>query len=178
MAPEREDKMSGFPRGEAKPALAEIMRRYGIHPPGQQGEGRRELDAPKVRTKKLSPGPLNSSPSTTHRQLSLVAPPLNMEWRHSSSQPPASESVHPIKEPTLGPAGDKGFEPEQVQLPKEHYDFHFLIRILECSVTLHCQVSAESAADAKDKVQRIPNLLEWRETSAEEIAQITRNERS
>lgn len=181
MTPESEEKMSGFARGEAKPVLDAIMRRYGIHPFGRRGEEDRTIaqpDAPKVETKKLSPGPRTSLPATSYKQFSLVPPPSNFDGRYYSSQPPAMESVRSTKKAAHEPASDRGFAPARTQLLKERDEFHFLVRILECSVILHCQVSAESATDAKDQVQRIPNLLEWRETSLKEIAEFARTESS
>jgi hypothetical protein len=168
--------MTGFPRGAAKPALEAIMRRYGIRPSSQQGEGYRitsQLDAPKVKNERAISRALHILTCYKPQQFSLATAPLNFEWRHYSSQPPATQSVHPTKEPALGPDDDRDLETHRAEPSPEHYEFHFLVRILECSVTLHCQVSAESAAEARAQVQRIPNLLNWREISAKEIAEIT-----
>jgi hypothetical protein len=52
--------------------------------------------------------------------------------------------------------------------------FHFLIRIAECASTLHCEVKAETSTVAREQVEQIPNLLEWRETSPEELDQLLR----
>jgi hypothetical protein len=51
-----------------------------------------------------------------------------------------------------------------------------LIRIVECAVTLHCQVRAQSAAEARDRVEGIPNLIEWKEISAKELADVVKAE--
>jgi hypothetical protein len=56
--------------------------------------------------------------------------------------------------------------------------FHYLIRIAECKLTLHCEVTADSEAAARHHVKQIPNLMEWREISGAELAEIMTNERA
>jgi hypothetical protein len=53
--------------------------------------------------------------------------------------------------------------------PAENRTFHYLIRIAECALPLHCEIEAQNAAAARQQVQRIPNLIEWREISVEEL---------
>jgi hypothetical protein len=65
--------------------------------------------------------------------------------------------------------------PTSGSLPDNH-SFHYLIRIAECSLPLHCEVIADSDAAARQKVKKIPNLMEWREFSGEELAEILKNE--
>jgi hypothetical protein len=60
---------------------------------------------------------------------------------------------------------------------RDYVEFHYLSRIVECAMTLHCQVTAQSAAGARDQVERIPNLIEWRGISAKELAEIIKAER-
>jgi hypothetical protein len=60
--------------------------------------------------------------------------------------------------------------------PTDKRDFHYVIRIAECVVSLHCQVNADSVADARHQVERIPNLIEWREVSARELAEIIKTQ--
>jgi hypothetical protein len=60
----------------------------------------------------------------------------------------------------------------------DNYSFHYLIRIAECALPLHSEVIADRHAAARHQVKRIPNLVEWRETSGEELAEILKNERA
>jgi hypothetical protein len=59
-------------------------------------------------------------------------------------------------------------------VPPDSKSFHFLVRIAECASTLHCEVEAETSTAAREQVERIPNLLDWREPSPEELAQMLR----
>ena len=61
--------------------------------------------------------------------------------------------------------------------PSDDKSFHYLIRIAECKLTLHCEVTADSEAAARHHVKQIPNLMEWREISGAELAEIMTNER-
>jgi hypothetical protein len=60
----------------------------------------------------------------------------------------------------------------------DNHSFHYLIRIAECALPLHCEVIAHSDAAARHQVKQIPNLMEWRELSDEELAEILKNERA
>jgi hypothetical protein len=60
----------------------------------------------------------------------------------------------------------------------DNHSFHYLIRIAECTLPLHCEVIADSDAAARHHVKQIPNLMEWREISGEELAEILKNERA
>jgi hypothetical protein len=178
MAPEREEKINGFTREEAASTLAAIMKRYGIQPSEQQGGERRKnvpLDAPELQAKKLNAQPLRSEPVVAQKRFSqLLSPTLDFEWLPYSPETPRTASV-PLSEDAHVATGDLdhfGHKPEAAQPAKEYDIFHFLIQILECSVTLHCRVAAESPADARDQVKRIPHLIEWREISAKELLRL------
>jgi hypothetical protein len=101
--------------------------------------------------------------------------PLDFEWHHHSLDAPASADTPALNEATRAYANDEGFadKSEGELLTAEYQGFHYLIRISECAVILHCQVAAESAAEARLRVQRIHNLIEWREISAKELAELT-----
>jgi thioester reductase-like protein len=43
---------------------------------------------------------------------------------------------------------------------------------------LHCEVKADNHEAARNQVEQIPNLMEWREISAAELAEIIKNERA
>jgi hypothetical protein len=60
----------------------------------------------------------------------------------------------------------------------DNHSFHYLIRIAECALPLHCEVIAHSDAAARHQVKQIPNLMEWRELSDEELAEIVKSERA
>jgi hypothetical protein len=60
---------------------------------------------------------------------------------------------------------------------RDNHSFHYLIRIAECTLPLHCEVIADSDAVARHLVKQIQNLMEWRELSGEEFAEILKNER-
>jgi hypothetical protein len=60
----------------------------------------------------------------------------------------------------------------------DNHSFHYLIRIAECSLPLHCEVIADSDAAARHKVKKILNLMEWRKLSGVELAEILKNERA
>jgi hypothetical protein len=60
----------------------------------------------------------------------------------------------------------------------ENDSFHYLIRIAECALTLHCEVKTDNATSARHRVEQIPNLLEWRHISCREVAEILKMERT
>ena len=60
----------------------------------------------------------------------------------------------------------------------DNHSFHYLIRIAEYALALHCEVIAHSDEAARHQVKQIPNLMEWRELSDEELAEILKNERA
>jgi hypothetical protein len=67
--------------------------------------------------------------------------------------------------------------PTSVSLSDNH-SFHYLIRIAECALPLHCEVIADSDAAARHQVKQIRNLTEWRKISDEELSEILENERA
>jgi hypothetical protein len=179
------EKPTGFTREEGKLILDGVLKRYGIHPSrhpeGTQGEMMPPA-APKVEAKELLPIPSGPVPakrlSETVRQPEL-GPHLDFGWRRHLLDKAASANVVVSNEPDPEPAADEVLmdRPVGKLVPRESQDFHYLIRVVECAFTLHCQVTAASAADARDLVERIPNLIEWRETSAKELAELTRIEK-
>ena len=183
MTPKVKKKQSAFTREEAKLILDNVLRRYGIHRPspleGTHGKVM-VLAAPKVQGEKLVSEPMPSGPIVVERAFapvreSDIGPPLELGWRPYPLEKDASLLS---SEPTRGWAEDEvvAAKAEGEPAPAERQTFHYLIRILECASTLHCQVTAVSAADAKDQIMRIPNLLEWRGISAKELAEIIKTE--
>ena len=180
MTRKSKEKPSGFTREEAKLILDDVLKRHRIHPPGHAEGAQRimlPLAAPKVKAEELLLEPVTSGPTAAKRpsatgMQSEFGPPLDFEWRQYLLDTPASANAPIAKEYASGSAGDGVFTDRPV--PTEYHDFHYLIRVLECAFTLHCQVTAATAADARDQVGRIPNLIEWRETSLKELAEITK----
>jgi hypothetical protein len=186
MTPKPEEKPNGLTREEAQLTLDKILKRYGIHPSDQPWRTRGKtvpLAAPKVETKGLLREPITSGPAAAKKPFvplrhAELGPPLDSEWSCYLIDTPATANVPLSNESAPGLASNEvlGDKPK-IELPTEYHNFHYLIRIVECAVTLHCQVTAESAADARDQVQRIPNLIEWREISAMELADIFKAEK-
>jgi hypothetical protein len=180
------EKPTGFSREEGKLILDDVLKRYRIHPSGHpegiQGKMMPPA-APKVEAEELLPDPITSGPAAartpyaTVRQPELGAP-LDFGWRRHLLDMAAIANIPVSNDPNHEPAADEVFmDKSEVKLvPTESQEFHYLIRVLECAFTLHCQVTAASAADARDQVERIPNLIEWRETSVKEIAELTKIE--
>jgi hypothetical protein len=180
------EKPTGFTREEGKLILNGVLKRYGIHPSGHPEGAQGEMmppGGPKVEAKELLPDPLTSGPAAAKRPSETVRQPelgphLDFGWRRHLLDRAASANVVLSDEPDPGPAADEVLmdRPVDKPVPRVSQHFHYLIRVVECAITLHCQVTAESAADARDQVERIPNLIEWRETSAKELAELTRIE--
>jgi hypothetical protein len=147
-----------FTREQAQRALDEVRERFGLRQP--------------------------ESPAN---------PPVNTAWR--APKDPARQQLLPtVSEPSVpnrpllaaermrpGPHSEiGGVRQPSIPLsrsPSDSQSFHYLIRIAECRLTLHCEVTADSEPAAKHHIQQIPNLLEWREISVKELAEIIKNEK-
>jgi hypothetical protein len=144
-------------RQEAKRVLDDVRTRYGILPLDQ----RTYVAMPPAITKASGQRP--------------PARPLDLRQSISES---AREQVQAIsKEPPLD-LGWISYASSSSNTPdadKERDSFHYLIRIAECTLTLHCEIYAANAAEARRQLGKIRNLLEWREISAQELAEVTRN---
>lgn len=187
MTPKSNKKSSELSREEAKLILDSVLKRYripqSVHPEGTQGKAM-PLVPPKLEPKEPLSEPMTPECTAAKRPLAAVrqseiGPCLDLGWRPYFLDTSGKTNGHFSNEPTRGPAGDEVFasKPGGEQAPTEHYDFHFLIRILECSSILHCHVIAESVAAARERIGRIPNLIDWREISLKELAEIIRIEK-
>jgi hypothetical protein len=182
----KQKKPSKSTREEAKLILDNVLNRYGIEPSRPEGTQRKimPLAASRVEAEEPLSNPTTSAPLSDRRPFetvgqSEIGPPLNLGWRSYLSDPPACPHIFPSNKRALWFAGNEIFadKPEGELAPAEYHDFHFLVRILECASALHCQVTAESAAAARDRIGRIPNLIDWREISVRELAEIIKSER-
>ena len=145
-----DSKSSRFTREEAQRRLDEVRRRYGIH-----------LADPQVRpiVDSSSTRPKESAKQQPRPTVSVPKTPLVTIDRMRSD--PA------LKRGPIRPAS--GF-------PSDNQSFHYLIRIAECASILHCEVKADNSAASRERVERIPNLMEWREISLEELAKILKDD--
>jgi hypothetical protein len=135
---------SRFTQEEAKRTLDEICRRHGIQESDSQAQPHmnKSLVVPTESAKQ--PRPTLRSEASLSKAHSVPVDPLRSE--------PSLERAgvcHPIFTATESASDNK--------------TFHYLIRIAECTLTLHCEVNADNDAGARKLVGQIPNLLEWRQ---------------
>jgi hypothetical protein len=142
-----------FTREEAKRTLDEVRRRYGIHESAPQAHPR------------VYPSLIVTTEPAKHTQ-----PPLRPE--SSGSEARVSPAGQRPSRPPLKPA--RARHPIIPASTSDNKCFPFLIRIAECTLTLLCEVTADSEAAAMHHLQQIPNLLEWREISIEECVSLVR----
>jgi hypothetical protein len=134
---------------EAQRRLDAVRRRYGIH-----------LADPQAR-------PITDTPSKI---------PKGPGKRKLGRAPSIPETrVRPVDRTQAGTALGRGEPGLASKVPSDSQTFHYLVRIAECTSVLHCEIKADHPATASDKVKRIPNLMEWREVSIEELAEIVKN---
>jgi hypothetical protein len=175
MPPKSENRSSGSTREDAKRTLDQVLRRYGIQPYDRVGTAQRQewpLVASPVHSEAVTAeAVISNEPFSPARQRRLGAPfdlqkPGNPKQSATAEVLRENESAH-------GPASHNvSWDMPLDEQPTRHLQFHFLVRLLECALTLHCQVTAQTAIDARDQVERIPNLIEWREVSKKELAEI------
>lgn len=154
-----EKNLCPFTREQAQRTLDEVRERYGL----------RQLKSPA--------DPLVNTASRTPKE------PARQQLRPTVSEPSipntpflAAERMRP------GPSLERG-EVRQLAIPSsgspsDDQSFHYLIRVAECTLPLHCEVTADSELAAKHRVKQIRNLLEWREISVDELAEIIKNEKN
>jgi hypothetical protein len=155
-----ENNPSRFTGQHAQRTLDEVRERYGIRQSGSPAHVRVNTasSAPKEPAKQEPRPTLRLEPSITETPFVAVEP---MRFG------PHLE-LGGVRRPDIPPSGS----------PSDNQSFHYLIRIAECALTLYCEVTADSEATAKHHVKQIPNLMEWREISGAELAEIISNERT
>jgi hypothetical protein len=130
-----------FTREEAKRTLDEVRKRYGILEPGSQAHQHVKTSSnARSKAAKQQPRPMVGLASSVPKEPSFPA-------EQARSAPPLNPVI---------PSGG---------CPSDKKTFQYLIRIAECALTLHCEVTADNDAAARNLVEQIPNLLEWREIS-------------
>jgi hypothetical protein len=151
-----ENNPSRFTREKAQRTLDEVRKRYGI----------RQWDPPAHPT-------CEHGLKRAERARETTAAPLG-EPRPPTPKTPfvAVERMRPRPHPSIPTS-----RPPSDNRTIDYQTFHYLIRIAECALTLHCEVTADSEAAARHHVKQIPNLMEWREISGAELAEILKNER-
>jgi hypothetical protein len=169
-------------RKEAKLALKEVLDRYGIpHPEkGHAPEGRN-----------LTLVPQKQGAATDTRLRSRPAPPPAEELRpryHTASRgtpPLGAERVSSSQAEDADQFGSGHIAIDEYApfgstagLDTGDRVFHFLVRIAECSVPLHCQVTAANAIEARKQVEGLPNLIECNAISAGALARLMQMERA
>jgi hypothetical protein len=148
-----------FTREEAQRVLNEVRERYGLRraeSPANPGVNA-AFSAPKEPASQ-QPRPLVSEPSGPNR-------PFLPSNGYAPDRIGNSEGFATQEFPPNGS-------------PSDNQKYHYLIRVAECALTLHCEVTADSEPAARHRVKQIRNLLVWREISAEELAEIIKNEKS
>jgi hypothetical protein len=143
-------KSGRLPPDEAQRRLDEVRTRYGIHLANQQA--RPVADKP-------SRTPKDTAKQQLGAALCVRKPPLV-----------------PLDRMQRGAALKRGGARSRSTPPWDNHSFHFLIRIAECVSILHCEVAADSDAAARHQVEQIPNLIEWRAISFEELAGLRKQE--
>jgi hypothetical protein len=144
-----DSKSNGLTHEEARRRLDEVRGRYGIH-----------LADPRAHS--IADNPSSSQKASAKLELGLAPSvpetrPKPVDWKQSGSAVKRREG-HPARE-----------------LPSDSQSFHYLIRIAECTSVLHCEIKADHPRAARDQLQRIPNLVEWREISFWELVETTNN---
>jgi hypothetical protein len=139
-------------REDAKRALDEVLRRYGISGLDQQAHQHvaKSLKAPTEGAAQTRPTLVPDKPASNNFPSSPSDLQSNLPLRGA-----------PIRHATGSSSGNR--------------IFHYLIRIAECTSTLLCEVTADSHVAARQHVNQIPNLLECREISSEEFFSLARN---
>jgi hypothetical protein len=140
---------NGLSHEEAQRRLDEVRRRYGIHLADSQAHS--IADDPYSSQKEGPKQELGCAPSIVETR------PKPVNWKQSGQALKRAKANL-----STGPRSDSE-------------TFHYLVRIAECTSVLHCEVKADHAAAARDQVQRIPNLMEWREISFGELVDLAKN---
>jgi hypothetical protein len=174
---ELEQKRSGFNREQAKLILDDVANRYGFTnlnqvparlnslPAAAKGVGEGQLPATISEHNPADEVGIQESPLR-------CCPLLDFQWHQCPDM-----TLFANEPPSFGPWNGSGTNNVVRTIAMnvssgECFEFHFLIRIVECAITLHCQIRAQTAIEARNQVERIPNLIEWTEVSAKELAEL------
>lgn len=150
---------SRLTRERAQRTLDEVRKRYGLHQSEPQVR-------PLVNMASSAPKePAKQQPLHTVRLVPSIPKTAFAPVERMRSNPPLElGGVRHLGIPASGS-------------PSDNHRFHYLIRIAECALPLHCEVNADDDAAARHQVERIPNLIRWREISVKELAEINKNEK-
>jgi hypothetical protein len=166
-------------RKEAKLALNEILARYGIPDPNKEELPKGKtlaLVARKPKRRDHGLVSLKTSTGPAEKPLSQDRPALERRSGLNLGLSSHTDKAQVAKQPSRGPTPVDANSTLTSRLDTGNSVFHFLIRIAECTTQLHCQVTAENAIDARKKVAGLPNLIECREISTGELAELLRME--
>ena len=159
---------SRFTGEEAQRTLDEIRMSYGIHQSDPQAH---------LRVNRSS----SASEKTAKQQPRLgvrLMPPIPKTSLAPLEPTRLDPLVHGVKSRHLEIGEARRPSVPASRSPSDDHSFHYLIRIAECALPLHCEVKADSEAAARHQVKQIPNLMEWREISGEELTEILKDERA
>jgi hypothetical protein len=154
-----ENNLCPFTGEQARRTLDEVRERYGLRQPESPANPLMNIAS---RTPK-EPARQQLRPTVT--EPAILNPPFL-----------AAERMRPG--PNLERGGVRQLAIPSSRSPSDDQSFHYLIRVAECTLPLHCEVTANSEPTAKHRVKQIRNLLEWREISVEELAEIIKNEKN
>jgi hypothetical protein len=168
MKTELKQNLKGLTGESAKLVLDEVRRRYGIDAPhhGERAGISLTPGVPQPQPQQ-PPGSGSGAASRTSDPVSNRGTSLGVPANFAWGPYPARVEAKSTREDS--PAGK--WVPS---VPKEVHAFHYLIRIMECTSVLHCEVFAENVTAARRQVDQIPNLVECREVSAMTLAEIER----
>jgi hypothetical protein len=161
----------------AKLVLDEVRRRYGIDAPHPEDRAGISLtpSVPKPQPQR-PPGSGSGTFSTisdpVSRSRTSFDVPLNFAWEPYPARVDAATGNLPSLAVTKSTREASPADNWVPPAPKEVHAFHYLIRIMECTSVLHCEVFAENVTAARRQVDQIPNLVECREVSAMTLAEI------
>jgi hypothetical protein len=174
----KSEKSSGLAREEAKAILSNVLKRYRIRPSDKPAQTQ-EKSPVAGSSLKAKNDPIKDEAAVPQDAASRIhsphaVRPLDFEWRRAPEKAATRNVLRQDRLPRPSVRRKEGADKRQGEEFPEDRVFHYLIRLLECTVTIHCQVSARTAAAARHRVEQIPNLIECREVSFEELTAIVK----
>jgi hypothetical protein len=169
----KSEKISGPAREEATAILSNVLKRHRIRPSDKPAPTQ-EKSPVAASSLKAKNNPIKSEAALPQDAASRILPPhsvrpLDFEWCRTPEKAATRNVFRQDRLPRPSVRRKEGADKRQGEEFPEDRVFHYLIRLLECTVTIHCQISARTAAAARDQVEQIPNLIECREVSFEEL---------